>query len=106
MNVDLADKLGAKPIEPQLASIAALPDTQSTSAQLDATFEEKYGSGFLIGLQRRPGPEGLVAGRFCRPARAASRCQTATTISTQDDRSVKLRAQYVAHVTTMFQPAG
>ena len=49
MNVDLTDKLGAKPIEPQLAAIAALPDTRHV-AQLDATFEEKYGSGFLVGV--------------------------------------------------------
>ena len=100
MNVDLADKLGAKPIDPQLAAIAALPDTKHVG-QLDAAFEEKFGSGFLIGVgvgqdQKDSSQQILQTGQggLTLPDRDY--------YITPDDRSAKIRAQYVAHVTTMF----
>ena len=100
MNVDLADKLGARPIDPQLAAIAALPDTKHVG-QLDAQFEEKYGSGFLINVgvgqdQKDSSKQILQTGQggLTLPDRDY--------YLNPDGRSTKLRAQYLTHITTMF----
>jgi putative endopeptidase len=49
MNVDLADKLGAKPIEPALKMIANWND-QKTMAGLLGEVEQKYAYGFFFGF--------------------------------------------------------
>ncbi len=50
MNEELANKMGAKPIEPQLAMIDGLTD-KTKVAQLDVAYEAKFGTGFLFGVR-------------------------------------------------------
>ena len=104
MNVDLADKLGAKPIEPQLAAIAALPDSKHVS-QLDATFEEKYGSGFLINVG--VGQDQVDASKqILQTGQGGLTLPDRDYYLNQDERTTKLRSQYVTHITTMFSLLG
>ncbi len=49
MNTELADKLGAKPIEPELAMIDAWSD-KTKVAQFDLAMEQKYGRGAFFGV--------------------------------------------------------
>ncbi len=49
MNTELADKLGAKPIQPQLDAIEAWKD-KTKVAQLDLMLEQKYGGGAFFGV--------------------------------------------------------
>ena len=53
MNVDLADKLGAKPVEPAMKTIATLSDKKQLSAMV-AELQTKYAVGtfFQLGVQQ------------------------------------------------------
>ncbi|WP_263383204.1 M13 family metallopeptidase [Granulicella arctica] len=100
MNVDEADKLGAKPIMPQLALIDGLTDKKQFAA-LNVELWKKYDGDLLFGLgvqqdQKDSAQQilGTGQGGLSLPDRDY--------YLTQDDRSKKLRDQYVAHVTAMF----
>jgi putative endopeptidase len=100
MNTDLADKLGAKPIQPELATIAAFDDKKGI-AKLDLDLEEKYGGGALIGVgvgqdQKDSSQQILQTGQggLSLPDRDY--------YLSDDDRMKTIREQYVAHVTKMF----
>ena len=103
MNVELADKLGAKPMEPVLKAIAALQDKKDLSAMVAKC--RRYALGVFYTIRVRPGPEGLDQ-QIVNAGRAASRCRTARTTSTTMPRSQKLRDQYVDHLTKMFMLLG
>lgn len=100
MNVDLVDKLGARPIEAELALIDKL-DSPRHLAALNLELEHKFGDGqlFNLGVQQDQKDStlqilGTGQGGLSLPDRDY--------YLTDDDRSKKLRDQYVAHVTKMF----
>ncbi len=100
MNSGLADSLGAKPIEPELRAIDALADKKQLAA-LDVDLTKRFGSGaiFYLGVQQDQKDAtkqilGTGQGGLTLPDRDY--------YLAQDDRSKKLRDQYVAHVTKMF----
>jgi putative endopeptidase len=100
MNVEEADKQGAKPIAPVLAAIDGFNDKKQIAA-LNLELAKNYGGSalFMIGVQQDQmdsskqilgtGQDGLSL-----PDRDY--------YLTDDARSQKLREQYVAHVTKMF----
>ncbi len=100
MNTDLADQLGAKPIDEQLKEIAALNDKSKITA-LSVSLESQIGSGLLIGVmvsqdQKDSTQQILTTGQggLSLPDRDY--------YLTDDERSKTLRSQYVDHVTKMF----
>ncbi len=100
MNVDLANQLGAKPIEPALKTIAAWND-KKTLATLLGEMEDKYAVGFFFNFGSEQDQKdstrqiGAVdQGGLGLPDRDY--------YLNQDERSRTLREQYVAHVTKMF----
>ena len=95
MNTDLVDKLGAKPLEPELDAIAGVQRQEETRRAQLRSEEASSAAALLFGCRRQPGPEGLhQADRGDRPGRPR-RFPTATTTSTRTPRSQKLREQYV-----------
>jgi len=104
MNVDLADRLGAKPIEPALRAIAAWDD-RKTLATLLGTMEKNYAIGFFFNFgseqDQKDSTQQIGAvdqGGLGLPDRDY--------YLNQDDRSKTLRAEYLAHVTKMFTLLG
>jgi putative endopeptidase len=104
MNVDLVDKLGAKPIDPELALIAGLTDKKQL-AELNLKLFRESGGGplFFVGVQQDQVDSskqilGTYQGGLSLPDRDY--------YLTDDDRSKKLREQYVAHVAKMFTLLG
>jgi putative endopeptidase len=100
MDTSIADKEGAKPIAPELATVAAFDDKTKLAA-LDLTLNRQYGGGTLIGVgvdqdQKDSSRQILETGQggLTLPDRDY--------YLANDDRMVKIREQYVAHVTKMF----
>ena len=100
LNTDVADKEGAKPLQPELDAIAAFNDKKKL-AMLDLELEKRFSSTVLIGVvvgqdQKDSTQQILQTGQggLALPDRDY---YLAT-----DERSVKIREQYVAHVTKMF----
>jgi putative endopeptidase len=100
MNVDLADKLGAKPIQPSLETIATLKDKKNLPAMV-AELQRKYAVGtfYQMGVQQdqKDSSQQIVntsQGGISLPDRSY--------YLNDDARSQKLRDQYVDHVTKMF----
>ena len=100
MNVELVDRLGAKAIEPELAVIARLESPKQLAA-LNLELEHRFGDGQLLNLNVQQDQKdstkqilGTGQGGLSLPDRDY--------YLTDDDRSKKLRAQYVEHVTRMF----
>src|ERR1700720_306345 len=100
MNEDLADKLGAKPVEPVMKTIASLEDKKRLSAMV-AELQTKYGVGtfYQLGVQedQKDSSQQIVntgQGGITLPDRSY--------YIDESPRSQKLRDQYVEHVTKMF----
>jgi putative endopeptidase len=99
MNTDLIDKLGAKPIQPQLDAIAALTSTKDLAA-FNAK-QERRGGGALFGV-------GITQDQKDSTQQIATTGQGGLSLPdrdyylNKDERYVKIRAQYVDHVTKMF----
>ena len=99
MNTDLIDKLGAKPLQPQLDAIAALASTKDLAA-FNAT-QERRGGGALFGV-------GITQDQKDSTQQIATTGQGGLSLPdrdyylNKDERYVKIRAQYVEHVTKMF----
>jgi putative endopeptidase len=100
MNVDLVDKLGAKPIEPELAVIEKLSDKKQLAA-LNLDLEKQFGDIRLFNI-------GVQQDQVDSSKQILSTYQGGLSLPdrdyylTQDDRSKELRAQYVEHVAKMF----
>jgi putative endopeptidase len=100
MDTSIADKEGAKPIQPELATIAAFDDKKKL-ATLDVTLDKKYGGGTLIGV-------GVGQDQTDSSKQILETFQGGLSLPDRDyyllddDRMVKIREQYVAHVTKMF----
>ncbi len=104
MNVDLANNLGAKPIQPILATIAGWKDRQKL-ATLFGTIEDKYAIGYFFNFgsdqDQKDASKQIGAidqGGLGLPDRDY--------YLNQDERSKTLRAQYLEHITKMFALAG
>ena len=100
MNTGLADKLGAKPIEPELVVIDRLKNGKDFAA-LNVELSNKFGGAELVDVgveqdQKDSSKQilGTGQGGLSLPDRDY--------YITNDDRSITIRAQYVAHVTKMF----
>ena len=104
MNEDLADKMGAKPIEPQLAMIEALSD-KTKIAQLDVKYEATYGGGFLFGVRVGQDQKDSTM-QILQTGQGGLTLPDRDYYLGQDARSVKLREQYVANVTKTFTLLG
>ena len=104
MNVDLADKLGAKPVEAELKAIDTLTDKKQLAA-LNVQLEEKFAGGAFFGV-------GVGQDQVDSTKQILQTGQGGLTLPDRDyyilddARSKKLRDQYVAHVTAMFVLAG
>ena len=104
MNESFVDKLGVKPIDRELSAIAALKEkSQFTALNLDLA--RNYAGSPLLGVavqqdQKDSSQQILATGQggFALPDRDY---YLAT-----DDRSVKLRQQYLTHLTRMFTLLG
>jgi putative endopeptidase len=104
MNVGLVDKLGAKPIDPELTLIDKLDDKKQLAA-LNLELEQKYGDGQLLSLgvqQDQVDSSKQILGTFQGGLTLPDRDYYLL----DDDRSKKLREQYVAHVVKMFTLLG
>ena len=100
MNVDLANKLGMEPIEPALKTIAAWND-KKTLATLLGELNSKYSESFFFlfgsGQDQKDATQQIAEldqGGLGLPDRDY--------YINDEERSKKLRAQYVEHVTKMF----
>jgi putative endopeptidase len=104
MDTETADKLGAKPIEPQLEMISALTD-KTKVAQLDAAYEQKYGGGFLFAV-RVAQDQKDASQQILQTGQGGLSLPDRDYYLAQDEHSAKIRADYVAHVTKMFTLLG
>ncbi len=100
MNTDLADSLGAKPIDAALKAIDHLRNGKEF-AGLNVQLEKEFGAEQLVdaGVEQDQKDStkqilGVDQGGLSFPDRDY--------YLNTDDRSITLRAQYVAHVTKMF----
>ncbi|MEI9981358.1 MAG: M13 family metallopeptidase [Edaphobacter sp.] len=100
MNEDLANKLGAKPLEPVMKTIASLQDKKQLPAMV-AELQTQFGVGtfYQLGVQQdqKDSSQQIVnaaQGGLTLPDRSYYLDDT--------PRSQKLRGQYVDHVTKMF----
>ena len=100
MNVDLADKLGVKPITLPLQTIADWNDRKSLATLL-GQIEQKYGYGFFFGFGSDQDQKDAtqVIGEVDQ---AGLGLPDRDYYLLDDDRSKTLRAQYLEHVTRMF----
>ena len=104
MNVDLADKLGAKPLQPVLDKIATLEDKKQLAAMV-AELQQTYAVGTFYALYVQQDQQDSSQ-------QIASTRQGGLTLPdrsyylTDDARSEKLRGEYVDHVTKMFVLVG
>jgi len=100
MDVKLSNGLGVKPIQPELAAIAAIADKKQFAA-LDIEANKRFGGPLLFRLQ-------VVQDQMDATKQILSTGQGGLSLPdrdyylNQDDRSKKIRDQYVAHMTKMF----
>jgi putative endopeptidase len=103
MNIDLVDKLGAKPLEPQLAAIAALTSVKELAAFNARQDRRGGGAFFAIGItqDQKDSSQQIAAtgqGGLTLPDRDY--------YLNQEPRYVKIRAEYVDHMVKMFTLLG
>ena len=104
MNADLSSKLGAKPIEPGLKTIADWNDRKKLATLLGTT-EEKYAHGYFFGFGSGQDQTDSTK-QIGELDQAGLGLPDRDYYLNPDDRSKKLREQYVAHVTKMFTLLG
>ena len=104
MDTDLANKLGAAPIKPQMDEIAALKDKAKLAA-LIGRMENQTGSSILYGFGSQQDQKdsskqipSVGQGGLSLPDRDY--------YLQKDDRMVKTREQYLEHMTKMFTLLG
>jgi putative endopeptidase len=100
MNADLSNKMGAKPIEPALKTIAEWNDRKKLATLLGTT-EEKYAQGYFFGFGSGQDQKDSTK-QIGELDQAGLGLPDRDYYLNPDDRSKKLREQYVAHVTKMF----
>jgi putative endopeptidase len=100
MDTSVADKEGAKPIQPELATIAAFDDKKKL-ASLDVALDRKFGGGTLIGVGVGQ-DEKDSSKQILETGQGGLSLPDRDYYLLDDERMVKIREQYVAHVTKMF----
>ena len=100
MNSDQADKLGAKPIDPQMALIAGLSDRKKL-AQLDVALEKMEGSGAFIGVSVGPDQKDSSQ-QILQTGQGGLTLPDRDYYLADDARMTALRQKYVDHVRKMF----
>ena len=100
MNDELADKLGAKPVEPAMKTIAALDDKKQLSAMV-AKLQVEYAvpTFYQIGVQQ---DQKDSSSQIVNAGQGGLTLPDRSYYIDQSPRSEKLRDQYVDHVTKMF----
>ena len=100
MNEDLADKLGAKPVEPVMKTIASLQDKKQLSAMV-AELQSKYAVStfYLLGVQQ---DQKDSSSQIVNAGQGGLTLPDRSYYIDDNPRSQKLREQYVEHVTKMF----
>jgi putative endopeptidase len=104
MNVDLANNLGAKPIQPILTAIAGWKDRKKM-ATLVSTIEDKYAMGYFFGFGSGQDQKD-ASKQIGEIDQAGLGLPDRDYYLNQDDRSKKIREQYLEHITKMFALAG
>lgn len=104
MNSDLADKLGAKPIEPVLKTIAGWNDKKKLAILMGET-ENKFAIGYFFnfGSDQDQKDSSQQIGEVDQ---AGLGLPDRDYYLNQDDRSKKIRSQYLEHMTKMFTLVG
>ncbi|HEY6375716.1 MAG TPA: M13 family metallopeptidase [Edaphobacter sp.] len=100
MNVDLADKLGAKPIEPVLNAIAAWNDKKKLASLMDET-ESRFALGFFFNFTSGQDQKDSTQ-QIGDLDQAGLGLPDRDYYLNQDERSKTIRTQYEAHVAKMF----
>ena len=100
MNVDLADKLGAKPIEPVLNAIAAWDDKKKLASLMDKT-ENSFALGYFFDFSSGQDQKDSTQ-QIGELDQAGLGLPDRDYYLNQDDRSKTIRTQYEAHVAKMF----
>ncbi|CAN5677654.1 M13 family metallopeptidase [soil metagenome] len=100
MNTALTDKLGMKPIEPALKTIAGWNDKKTLSA-LVVLMDEKYSTPFFLGFGSSQDQKDSTQ-QIGVVDQAGLSLPDRDYYLNQDERSKTLRAQYVDHVAKMF----
>ncbi len=100
MNVDLADKLGAKPVEPAMKTIASLEDKKQLSTMV-AELQTKYAVStfYQLGVQQ---DQKDSSQQIVNTAQGGLTLPDRSYYIDDNPRSQKLRDQYVDHLTKMF----
>src|SRR6266481_3861661 len=100
MNDELADKLGAKPVEPVLKTIASLEDKKQLSAMV-AELQTKYAVGtfYQLGVQQ---DQKDSSSQIVNTGQGGITLPDRSYYIDDSPRSQKLRDQYVEHVAKMF----
>src|SRR6201996_2874926 len=104
MNVDLAEKLGANPVEPVMKTIASLQDKKQLSAMV-AELQTQYGVGtfFQLGVQQ---DQKDSSSQIVNAGQGGLTLPDRSYYIDESPRSQKLREQYVEHVTKMVVLVG
>jgi putative endopeptidase len=100
MNVDLADRLGAKPLQPVLDKIATLEDKKQLAAMV-AELQSKYALGTFYALYVQQDQKDSSQ-QIASTRQAGLTLPDRSYYLTDDARSEKLRGEYIEHVKKMF----
>ena len=100
MNEDLANKLGAKPIAPALAQIAQWNDRKSLATLL-SELNEQHSLQFFFDFDSTQDQKDSTK-QIGEIDQAGLGLPDRDYYLNKDERSTKLRAQYVEHITKMF----
>ena len=101
MNVDVANQQGAKPIQPELTAIAGVADKKQLAA-LDIETSRRFSGPLLFRIQ-------VVQDQMDASKQILATGQGGLALPdrdyylNQDDRTKKIREQYLAHMTKMFE---
>lgn len=104
MDSDLANRLGAKPIEPILKTIASWNDRKKLATLFGQT-EDKYAVGYLFGFGSDQDQKDSSK-QIGEVDQAGLGLPDRDYYLNQDERSKTLRSQYAEHVTKMFTLIG
>lgn len=104
MNTALADKLGSKPLQPQLDSIAAIASAKDLAAYNVKAFHDYSSVGFFgVGVEQ---DQKDASQQILSTGQGGLSLPDRDYYLNEDERSKALRAQYLEHVQKMFTLLG
>jgi putative endopeptidase len=104
MNADAANKMGVKPIQPELDAIADIKDKKQLPA-LDLEAGRRFQGPLLFRVQVEQ-DQVDASKQILATGQGGLALPDRDYYLTQDDRSTTIRTQYVAHLTRMFSLLG